>query len=325
MIGLLVLDTAAVAPAERLEALNQAFTTVSMPTQVGRAASGGEVSARMEIWQLGSGVLFTAHSSGIRLSRDQARVRRSSPTNLVVSAQSSGRAFLGQAGRRQAIGPGSLMLVDQRYPYEFGWLEPGRSLSYQVNLDELGVPATSLRHAAGHLHTSPFFSIFRSHLGQLTAAADQLTDGHAAATAGTVTTELMRALLTTTAGADPEPVPPEAEITRILAYARQHLHDRGLCAERIACAMNISLRHLYTLCRAADISLEQWVIQHRLELARAQLATPTGQVRTVAATAHACGFTDPAHFSRRFRQTYGVTPRQWQELARTAGSPKRTT
>jgi AraC-like DNA-binding protein len=51
-------------------------------------------------------------------------------------------------------------------------------------------------------------------------------------------------------------------------------------------------------------------------LARAQLTIPTGQVRTIAATAHACGFTDPAHFSRRFRQTYGITPRQWQELGR---------
>jgi AraC-like DNA-binding protein len=306
------LDTVGIAPDERLEAVNQAFNTVSMPTQVTRASGGGEMAARMEIWQLGSGVLFTARLSGIRLSRDEARVRRSSPTNLVVSFQASGRASFGQAGRQQAVGQGSLMLVDQRYPYECSWLEPGRSLSYQVNLDELGMRTASLWRAATHLHTSPFFPIFRSHLTQLTAAADQLTGSYAASTAGTVTTELMRALLTTAAGEDPEPVPPEAEISRLFAYARQNLHDRSLCAERIAYAMNISLRHLYTLCRTANISLEQWIIEHRLESARAQLGTPTGQVRTIAATAHACGFTDPAHFSRRFRQTYGVTPRQWQ-------------
>jgi AraC-like DNA-binding protein len=207
------------------------------------------------------------------------------------------------------------MLVDRRCPYEYSWLEPGRSCSFQVNVDDIGVRPSSPRRAAARRHTRPFFPVFRSHLVQLTATADQLAGDYAVAKAGTVTTDLMRALLTTAAGDDPRPEPPEARISRVLAYVREHLRDRGLSAERIARAVNISPRHLYTLCRAADISLEQWIIQRGLELARAQLATLAGQVRTIAATAHASGFTDPAHFSRRFRQAYGLTPRQWQQQA----------
>jgi AraC-like DNA-binding protein len=132
----------------------------------------------------------------------------------------------------------------------------------------------------------------------------------------------MRALLITAAGQGPVPTAPEAEIVRVLDHARHHVEDRHLSPRQIAHALNMSERHLYTLCRKADISLEQWIIQRRLELARSRLATPVGKARTIAAIAHSCGFTDPAHFSRRFRQTYGVTPRQWQREAREAPRPR---
>ena len=90
--------------ADRSLCRSRTFNTVSMPTKVTYSRGGREVSARLAIWQLGGGVLFTARSSGIRLSRDEALVRRSGPANLVVSVQTSGRASFRQAGRYQAVG-----------------------------------------------------------------------------------------------------------------------------------------------------------------------------------------------------------------------------
>ena len=45
-----------------------------------------------------------------------------------------------------------------------------------------------------------------------------------------------------------------------------------------------------------------------------QLASPAGRRRPIAAVARAHGFADPSHVTRRFRQAYGLTPRDWQRL-----------
>ncbi|MEV7082993.1 helix-turn-helix domain-containing protein [Streptomyces sp. NPDC093516] len=70
------------------------------------------------------------------------------------------------------------------------------------------------------------------------------------------------------------------------------------------------MRALYRLCARAGLSLEQWIIEQRLEGARSTLLSPAGRTRTVASVARAWGFTDPSHFTRRFRAAYGVTPRR---------------
>ncbi|MCI4084646.1 MULTISPECIES: helix-turn-helix domain-containing protein [Streptomyces] len=58
--------------------------------------------------------------------------------------------------------------------------------------------------------------------------------------------------------------------------------------------------------------LEQWVISERLEAACRLLTSPQHAGLPVSAVAARCGFTSPSHFTRRFRATYGVTPREWR-------------
>jgi AraC-like DNA-binding protein len=302
---------------DRIKAVNNAAVAAGLPSEVTDAQDGCEVRIRVESWQLGTGMLFAHDSEGLKLARSTRNVRAAAPERVVISLQTSSQAWVTQNGLEQVVPRGDLMLVDHRYPYEFGWFGPGRPVSYQVSLDVLGLPDATVRRATGRLHTSPYFAIFRSHLSQVASVADDLTSTpYAADTAGDTTTNLMRALLVTASDAGPTATAPEAEIVRVLDHARRHVEDRRLSPGRIAQALNMSERHLYTLCRNADISLEQWIIARRLELARARLAAPVGKTRTIAAVAHSCGFTDPAHFSRRFRQTYGVTPRQWQRMAR---------
>ena len=84
----------------------------------------------------------------------------------------------------------------------------------------------------------------------------------------------------------------------------------------IAAAHDVSLRQLYRMFSDAGLSLEQEVIGQRLELARAQLVSPAGRRRSIAATARACGFTDASHFTRRFRHTYGMAPGEGQRASR---------
>jgi AraC-like DNA-binding protein len=101
----------------------------------------------------------------------------------------------------------------------------------------------------------------------------------------------------------------------VQTYIGRRLADPGLTPDGIARAHNVSLRQLYKAFARAELSLEQWIIDQRLEAARTHLARPTGQRRSIAATARAWGFPDPSHFARRFRDAYGMTPRAWQQHA----------
>ncbi|MFC7258446.1 helix-turn-helix domain-containing protein [Streptomyces lutosisoli] len=42
------------------------------------------------------------------------------------------------------------------------------------------------------------------------------------------------------------------------------------------------------------------------------MASPVGRTRTIGSVARAGGFTDPSHFTRRFKEAYGVTPQEWR-------------
>lgn len=101
-------------------------------------------------------------------------------------------------------------------------------------------------------------------------------------------------------------------VARIMAYARRHLSDPDLGPERIAVEHAISKRQLYVVLGRAGIRLEQWLIGERLEAACRLLASPRHAALPVAAVAARCGFTSPSHFTRRFREAYGVTPSEWR-------------
>jgi AraC-like DNA-binding protein len=82
----------------------------------------------------------------------------------------------------------------------------------------------------------------------------------------------------------------------------------------IAAAHNISVRHLYAVLSKAGISLGDWIRAHRLEECRKDLARPGSRSITIASIARRWGFTDAAHFSRVFKEAYGLTPKEWRDL-----------
>ena len=99
-------------------------------------------------------------------------------------------------------------------------------------------------------------------------------------------------------------------------YVAEHLRDPGLTPARIAAANGMSLRSLYALYESIGASLEQSIIRQRLEGARLDLSRSPQRYVSIAATARAWGFTNASFFAQRFRQEFGVTPRQWRSGCR---------
>ena len=313
---MLLLDTADLPAEDRVEAFRAAFDQASVPCGIEHLVPlNSAVRARMHLWAFGRATLFTSDSSGFRLVRTPRHVHQGSQPVVALAVQSRGVGQFSQFGADRLVPSGELMLNDLTAPYLFSWTGSGGSSAFQVPYDQLGLPADVVRAAGPRLRASPLYELVRDHLVELVRLADVMAADPGAAALGTATTELVRALLVSAAGRPAPEVPEQTLVTQVLAYVRQHLTDPWLTPERIAGAHNVSVRQLYKGCAQAGVRLEQWLIEQRLEAARAELAAPSGRRRSIAATARACGFVDPSHFARRFRAAYGMTPRDWQRSA----------
>ena len=161
---------------------------------------------------------------------------------------------------------------------------------------------------------SPIARLAFPYFSQL-AITDALHQGGHADAVVEPSVELLRAVLTSQHGnASLARAPLEATLSlRITQYLRKHLADPDLSAARIAAAHDISVRHLYAVLSRSGISLGDWIRTRRLAACRRELAGPNGRLRTIAAIGRSWGFMDATHFSKVFRQAYGISPRAWRD------------
>ncbi|MBO0882368.1 MAG: helix-turn-helix domain-containing protein, partial [Mycobacterium sp.] len=98
-----------------------------------------------------------------------------------------------------------------------------------------------------------------------------------------------------------------------LQYIDDHLGDPTLNPATIAAAHAVSVRTLYSAVQGLGMTLAAYVRDRRLARCYDDLmlgADPVGQI------AFRWGFTSPEHFSRAFRQRYGIPPSQIRRLPR---------
>ncbi|MDT3446078.1 MULTISPECIES: helix-turn-helix domain-containing protein [unclassified Pseudofrankia] len=312
-----VLDTADLPPGERIDAVYAAMMAASVPSYVTHENPDGDIRTRLELWDLGAANIFTARSSGLRLLRTAKQAKQDAAPVVALSVQLLADGHHEQLGHRQIVRPGALMMVDLSSSYDFSWTGVGGAGCIQIPFDQVGLPVDVIRRAAANLRCSPLYGLVTDHVAHLVRDAPSLSADPAASTLGRGSIELARALLASAAHAEPHAraVLAETLLTQIRAYCRQHLADSDLRPAVIAATHNISLRYLYKICAQADFSLEQWIIGERLRGAREELMRPESRHRTIAMVARRWGFSDPTHFTRRFRGTYGLTPREWQRIS----------
>jgi AraC family transcriptional regulator, positive regulator of tynA and feaB len=109
--------------------------------------------------------------------------------------------------------------------------------------------------------------------------------------------------------AEPEAPRTSDPQSRIQRFIDDHLSDPALAPAAIAVAVDISVRHLHRLFANAGRTLGACIRARRLERCRNDLANPRLCSKTITEIAFSWGFSDSAHFSRSFRQQFGISPR----------------
>ncbi|MBI5088342.1 MAG: helix-turn-helix domain-containing protein [Actinobacteria bacterium] len=315
---MLVLNTDDLDAADRAEAF-QASVSQNCSSSMVSFEDESTFRAELHVFELGPAKVFNIDASGNTLRRTPRLARAVNDCSIVLALPMRTTNYLARDRDERVFGPRDMILVDISAPYIYEWKGEGASYAFHVDLEQLGLPMDTVRAAVGTIHTSPLYPLVRDHIERVTAEAAQIAESPAAMHVGIASLALMQALIVSAAD-DAARLRDALHISlaaRVQTYVHHHLRDVDLGPAKIAAANGISVRALYALYETLDVSLEQSIIQQRLDGARADLAAPRLRHRSIERIARDWGFVNPSFFSTRFRRAFGVSPRQWRarELA----------
>lgn len=95
-------------------------------------------------------------------------------------------------------------------------------------------------------------------------------------------------------------------------FIEAHLKDPDLTPCRVAQALHISPRYLRMLFSGASESVSNYILRRRLEECAKQISSVLWRGHTITDIALAWGFNSAAHFTRVFRDQYGLTPSRYR-------------
>ena len=101
-------------------------------------------------------------------------------------------------------------------------------------------------------------------------------------------------------------------LSRVEQFVDTHLAEPTLNPTEIANAVGISVRHLHRLFSRRGFTITECIRERRLQRCRMELCDPRSAERSITEIAFFWGFSDSSHFSRSFKQQFGVSPRTFR-------------
>ncbi|MEV4299588.1 helix-turn-helix domain-containing protein [Microbispora rosea] len=322
----LVFDTEGMAVQDRFpfwyDTLSQSFMPSWVTTDHPASFYG---SARM--LDLGGLQLLAMSHLTVEAARPGKLIRQADPEIFQLHLVLSGKGRAIQAGRDVDFQAGQFLLIDSSRPLA-GWRgaddNAAETLIVQFPRASLGLRSDMI----GGLVAAPFSvrdgitSVLAGHLTRLVENAEAFTPQDAEALTA-ISLELIAAAcahqLEASASLSPESRR-QALLSLIHDFIRQRLSDPDLTPDTIAAAHHISVRHLYKIFQEQGTTVAAWIRRCRIEQCHRDLADIRKRSLPIQTIAARWGFTDAAHFSRTFRATYGVSPREHRISAAAIGS-----
>jgi AraC-like DNA-binding protein len=137
---------------------------------------------------------------------------------------------------------------------------------------------------------------------------------HAAAELGACLVELMRVALFEEAHIHGPTTSREVLLERIDTFVRRQLCNPELSIDMIAANFRCTKRNLHKVFSARGETLSYYIRRLRLERCAADLANPELAGQSITELSYRWGFSDSAHFSRIFKDRFGVPPRTYRDL-----------
>jgi AraC-like DNA-binding protein len=313
-------STAEVSAARRFDfwrdAISEAF--VDLEPHGSDSSEAGCFAGEIQGGQIGAVRLCTVAASPHDVVRTPALIRRTGDDFLFVSVLLAGDVVYVQDDRvAELVEPGQFVLYDSARPYTAAFREDSRQLVVRVPRAELTrrLPNPG-RATALTIRADSGVGALASGLLQSLGRGVQDVDPDVTQPLLDNVFAVLAAALAAQSGSDPQPSDHRTvHLQRAYACIRENAGDAALTPARIARAIGVSERYLYALFRSEDTSPAKALMDERLARAHAALLRPRPSPGTMESLALSLGFKHAAHFSRAFKDRYGLPPRQHREQA----------
>ena len=264
--------------------------------------------ACLDQFDFGPTTLSFVGAASQRIRRTPAKISRTRyPTFFLVQFR-VGNGLLRQRGREMQAHAGECVLINGTEPYE---LDCPQSTSAAI----LRMPEDWLRRwLPSPEGISPMVFAQGDWSSALCAAMGSLRLETCAdlALPRSAVAEQIASLLTLAVGKGPEAESPRSLLRDLMVTLRDRLEETDLSPLVVAAQHGVSKRTLHYAFAAAGTTFVEQLMKLRLERAREILADARQSAPRIEDVATRCGFTDPSHFARRFRQKYGHAPLQYR-------------
>jgi AraC-like DNA-binding protein len=268
--------------------------------------------ASLRAGQLGSVHVCKIEVGAHKIRRTRQLVRQCDPSLLKLVFQVRGHAYLEQLDERIVLKPGDWCVYDGSLPYTLFNREAVEQLALLVPRNELAGPGfvgsrELLKPAPSSGLSRILYNCLQSTVNELDSlpAPQRFQLGESLA-------EFARLALRERAAGGPRISNRQLACERIKHFIRQNAGDSALSVDSIASAFHCTKRYLHKLFADDDCTLSRFIWETRLERCGADLANRELATRSITEIAFAWGFVNSAHFSRVFRDRYGVTPRDYR-------------
>lgn len=282
------------------------------------AAAGG-FRARLEYGAVGSSVLFKASASPNHFIRSLSNPGSALPSPLLLFVQLSGSHRFQQSKKPAVLRPGDWCMLDTLDRIDC-WTQNERAellgftLARPVDPELKGLSERGFaRRFDGKLGTS---RVLQRTLLELFAQLNNVAPSSGSGLCNAVTTIVWDALREQLA-APPPLLYRDIQVSRLKAYIESQLSDPVLSVDAIAQGCGLSTRSVhraFALDPAGSVSAYVW--RRRLERCAEALRDEKQAQQSIASICLQWGFHNTSHFSRAFRQQFGLAPRMFRSLER---------
>ncbi|ONF46435.1 helix-turn-helix domain-containing protein [Methylobacterium radiotolerans] len=303
-------------PRETFRTWREMLSDLSLPVKLGRL-DDAPFKAKIETASAGSINLIRLSQGAVYAETSHDMIRRAGRDDtLIVTFQLSGVLKCLQDDRSSVLRPGDLVVLGHR-PGTLTTSTGHRSLYFELPREHLeGVlgPAslyTALTIGADLASTMLATTFFQ----ELTRVWQQLTSEAANRMAAVGINLIVASLADRIAQEVPRPIYGSVVVQRAKAYVEAHLGDVTLDPPQLAAAVGVSLRRLQELFHERGQHISDYIWRRRLEAAATRLADQGWTHLAIGTLAYGCGFTSQAHFSRRFKDHFGMAPGEYRKEA----------
>lgn len=293
------------------------MSEMRVPTELKRLTDD-PFDGKLEFAKIGSIEAIRTSHSALRAEATPNLVRRHGQENaLGIFLRLAGVAKTGQSDKTSVQRPGDLMVLDSS--------PAAQEYSSGSQMLTLHLPRERLESFLGPAHLYSGLTI-GSDLGSTALATGFLTElmqvsrnltPDGAERMASIGIDLIVASLAERMAQEvPRSVHGNATVQRAKAYVEANLGDPGLDPPLLAAAVGVSLRRLQELFHERGRHISNYIWGRRLETAAKRLSDPASAHLSIGMLAYGCGFSSQAHFARRFKDRYDLSPRDYRQARR---------